>query len=399
MFSNLKKIIFIVCGVFSLVIVKEEAVTLPSNPMYIDGGTEAGHYKKYQIKKKLNMVDNGLLVVKIPGALVRAIDGVGIKVGHPTWKTGETPKKAKIEIYCVTEAGSATRLTDVFEDGFTRIVHLVCPFFYRHAINIEDSTVQSGSWIGKVALHKDDGIDMFIAGLAEFYNASPNDSLILDVLDPTTATGIDTSPDEAEDNGAYKMSSVILDATDSTLPVYNSDTAPCGVETVGDEKVYHVPFGIGFKKPTATFYSDIPFQSYLVVRGKGTVVLEGNNTYLEKDTTTGKYLATFHVADEGKAIIGSENSLPPTNITIDASAIPAAPSATFRNSTLTFSDSFASRTVFTMNSDFTLKMLGNENTLAETVVPNNVTFNVINAKKDVGIGSSVVIEEGGRLIW
>ena len=221
----------------------------------------------------------------------------------------------------------------------------------------------------------------------------------MDVLDPTTAPGTDTTPDVPADNGAYKMSSVILDATDSTLPAYNSVTAPCGVEAIGDEKVYHVPFGIGFKKPTATFYPDIPFQSYLVVRGKGTVVLEGDNSYLEKDTTTGKYLATFHVGDEGKAIIGSAKSLPPTNITIDASAVPADPTLTFRNSTLTFSDSFASRTVFTMNSDTILKMVGNESTLAEIVVPNNVTLDVSSIQKDVNTRSSVVVEEGGRVIW
>ena len=68
MFSNLKKIIFIVCGVFSLVIVKEEAVTLPSNPMYKTIGTFSDWLAKLVIMNEAESFPADVLTPNLPKA-------------------------------------------------------------------------------------------------------------------------------------------------------------------------------------------------------------------------------------------------------------------------------------------------------------------------------------------
>lgn len=408
MFSSLKKSIFIVLSVF-LCTVTEKVGCLP-NPLYVN----ATQNTDYKITATRAMKANGFCEIRIPGAIEREPYNKTFKIQHPTG-SGSEYKKAAIYIIAHAAAGDVTRLSSEFSSVFNRIARLEHPYIYRHLIN-EESFPQNGAWKDAVAMPDiADGVHMsigdepierkaFISGLTTYYNSSPTQSLVLDLLDPRTDSSVVTTVggNVYDDNGAYKLQSVALNPADSSLPVYDSSTAPFGVETIAGEKILHVPLGIGCKSPTITYFYDKPtihIKAFLVVAGTTQaeapckVLLEGDNSYEDPA------MMDFCVYRGGKAVITTQKSFPPTNITIDATAVPTDPTTDYRNSTLTFPDNFASMTAFTMNSGTTLTMTGNERVSAEIVIPNNVTLDVKDALKDPKDGSSLVIKEGGRVIW
>ncbi|MCR5225403.1 MAG: hypothetical protein K6C34_04935 [Alphaproteobacteria bacterium] len=373
MFSDLKKIIFIVLGLLLSAIIKEESVTLPSDPMYIDGiGIGEGHYKKWQIRKKVNMAENGLLVVENTGALVGKIQGasVKVKVRHPTWKTGRTPKKAKIEISALIGEGDSARLIAQYEGSFAKIARMLIPFLCSDLI--QDANLPNvGGWKGifGVTSDDDDCIRLFSPSIAAYYNAQQTYTLVWDIADPVLNNSIDTSPNDPKKNFVYKMVVATLDPTDPTLPTYNSGTAPCGVETVGDEKVYHIPFGIGCKKPNEA----VVYTPSVDIRGAGKVMLEGDNSYLRE--------GTVYVRKGVEAVVTTPQSMPQSNITV-------VPHMDGGVSTLTFPNNLASETTFTMRSGTTLTVEDG----GRVNVPRNVTLDLRAANVTIKAGAVMHID-------
>ncbi len=446
MFNSFKKIIFIVLGLFlvssteasmelsedpteekkeeTLVPVKEftsgevKAAAIPNplpTPLYIN----ATENTDYIIPGTRAMDTDGFCEIRIRGAVERSPYNKTWKIQHPIG-SGAAYKKAAIYIIAHVGAGDTDRLLTEFASAFLFIARLVHPYIYRHLIN-EETLPSGGAWKGVFAPpDAADGVHMsigdepfkqmrretFISGLSTYYNSlpGPQRSLVLDLLDPRTDDSVErtVTGNEVEDNGAYKMQSVALNPTGSLLPVYDSSTAPFGVETIGGEKILHVPLGIGCKSPTITYFHEketIKIKAFLVVSGTTQaegpckVLLEGDNSYVDPT------MMDFCIYRGGTAVITNAASLPPTNIVINSTAVPTDPTTDYRNSTLTFPSDFASMTTFTLSSGITLSMTGNEKALAEIVVPNNVTFDMSAATKSVSTGSSLVIERGGCGIW
>ncbi len=415
MLSSFKKTIFMVLSVFLCVRAAQASSDTLPNPLYVNADNP-----DYIVTKKTRVMEaNGFCEIRIPGAIERSPYNQTYKIQHPKG-SGSEYKKAAIYIIAHVAGGDTDRLSSEFSNAFNRIARLEHPYVYRHLIN-EESLPENGAWKGAFAPPDvADGVHMsigdepfkqmrretFISGLANYYNASPTQSLVLDLLDPRTDSSVVTTVtgNVYDDNGAYKLQSVALNPADSSssLPAYDSSTAPFGVETTGGEKALHVPLSIGCKTPTITYFYEKPtiqVKAFLVVAGTTKaedpckVLLEGDNSYVDPTTMD------FCIYRGGTAVITTAASLPLANIVIDSTAVPADPTTDYRNSTLTFPDNFASMTVFTVGSGLTLKMLGSERASAEIVVTNNVTLDVTNAKKDVGVGSSLVIEAGGRAIW
>ncbi len=330
-----------------------------------------------------SMPNNGVMVIEPTGAVIRKPDIWGVKMQHPGWSGTATPKKAKIYIYVDIGAGDSSRLTGKYGGIFDEIARMVVP--YLSSDLIQDEAVPSNKgWKGifGVTSDDDDGIRMFNSIIAAYYNANYNpnypSTLIWDIADPALNGGINTQPDPPGNNFALKSTVATLDPTDPSLPVYDADTAPCGVDAEG---AYHIPFGIGCKDPT-TIVKGVTYIPSVDIRGNGKVMLEGNNRYL--------ILGTVYIRRGVEAIVVNETSMPQTNINIGMLGDVGTNILTFLPSTAT---------TYTMPSGVSLNMVSDTNSDAKIIVPNFATFNISSAMVDIDDASSIVVKNGGKIIF
>lgn len=317
------------------------------------------------------MPDGGVIELGVIGAMIRDPENFNKKIRHPMWSGTATPKKAKIDIYALVGEGDPDRLTAQYGGSFAKIARMLIPFLCSDLI--QDANLPNvGGWKGifGVTSDDDDCIRLFSPSIAAYYNAQQTYTLVWDIADPVLNNSIDTSPNDPKKNFVYKMVVATLDPTDPTLPTYNSGTAPCGVATVGDEKVYHIPFGIGCKKPNEA----VVYTPSVDIRGAGKVLLEGDNSYLRE--------GTVYIRKGVETVVTLPASMPQSNITVQ----PDISGGVSKLSFVANAASFAMRSGTTL----TVKDGGIVN------VPLNATLNLVEASVAMEAGSTMSINGSVR---